>query len=190
MSNRLSFTVPVSAQSLYEVISDLDLLFRLNIQWHLKNHNFSKPINKESSYFAQVHYDREDKEVQYTVKVLELIQDSLMIIDLEGQKQRRIVFRIQRVSDKHSIFTLEEEAQEALNKAEIMELNLWAKSIINYAMISESKRITSRIWKFILDKIWLKLSPTGRRVVFFIIISEIFGLLFFIILVIYFLFFD
>ncbi|MCX7724249.1 MAG: hypothetical protein N2042_03245 [Thermodesulfovibrio sp.] len=190
MSNKLSFTVAVSAQSLYEVISDLDLVFKLNIQWHVKKHNFSKPINKQASYFVHVHYDREDKEVQHTVKVLELIQNSLMIIDLEGEKKRRILFRIERVSDKNSIFTLEEERQEPLNKAEIMELNLWAKSIVNYAMISESKKITSRIWKFILDKIWLKLSPTGRRVVFFIIISEIFALLFFIMLVIYFLLFD
>ncbi|MDW7998852.1 MAG: hypothetical protein RMI30_05290, partial [Thermodesulfovibrio sp.] len=101
---------------------------------------------------------------------------------------RKIIFKLEGISDRHSTFTLEEERDDSLTKEELMELNLWAKSIINYAMISQSKKITSRIWKFILDKIWLKLSPTGRRVVFFIVISEIFALLFFIMLVIYFLF--
>ncbi|MCX7988532.1 MAG: hypothetical protein N2647_03715 [Thermodesulfovibrio sp.] len=188
MNNKVSFTVPVSAKAIYEVITDLNLLFRLNIQWHIKNHNFTKPITKGSNYSIRLHYDREDTEIEHKVEVLDLIQNSLMITDLKGAKGRKIIFKLEGISDRHSTFTLEEERDDSLTKEELMELNLWAKSIINYAMISQSKKITSRIWKFILDKIWLKLSPTGRRVVFFIVISEIFALLFFIMLVIYFLF--
>ncbi len=188
MNNKVSFTVPVSAKAIYEVITDLDLLFRLNIQWHIKNHNFSKPIIKGSNYSVRVNYDRTDKELEHNVEVLDLIENSLMIIDLKGAKERKIIFKLEGIGDRHTTFTLEEQTDEPLSKEEIMELNLWAKSIVNYAMIKQSRKITSRIWKFILDKIWLKLSPTGRRVVFFIIISEIFALLFFIMLVIYFLF--
>lgn len=188
MNNKVSFTVPVSAKDIYEVITDLDLLFRLNIQWHIKSHNFSKPITKGFNYSVRVHYDRTDKELEHNAEVLDLIENSLMIIDLKGAKERKIVFKLEGIGDRHATFTLEEQRDEPLSKEEIMELNLWAKSIINYAMIKQSRKITSRIWKFILDKIWLKLSPTGRRVVFFIIISEIFALLFFIMLVIYFLF--
>lgn len=187
MNNKVSFTVSVSAKDIYEIITDLDLLFRLNIQWHMKSHNFSKAITKGSNYSVRVCYDRTDKELEYTAEISELIPSSLMIIDLKGAIDRKVIFRLEGYGERSSNFTLEEVRDKPLSREEIVELNLWAKSIINYAMIKQSRKITTRIWKFILDKIWLKLSPTGRRVVFFIVISEIFALFFFLMFVIYYL---
>ncbi|MCS7200073.1 MAG: hypothetical protein N2327_06175 [Caldimicrobium sp.] len=187
MENRIAFTVPVSLKSLSQVLSNLELLFRLNIQWHLKAHNFKIPLSMTDSYHCTLYLERVDRLIDYEVKIDYSSDFSHLMITLEGDLPRKFQFRLLE-RDGGSYIELEE-IRNNLTKEEIMELNLWLKSIINYAMILESSKTVTKAWKFFLDKVYLKLSPTGRRIVFLVVISEIFALLFFILLLLYFLIF-
>lgn len=189
MNNRISLQIATPIESVFEVLKNLELLFRLNIQWHLKSLSISEPIRKNATYAVKVQYDRTDEVVDYTVSVVNYVPNLCLELELRSEKPRRLAFTLERLKDGTGVFHLEDVREENLSREELLELNLWAKSIVDYANISHSKRLVSRVWKFLLDKVYLKLSPTGRRVVFFIVVSEIFALLFFIMLAIYFLFF-
>lgn len=189
MSNKISIPISFPVEKLFEILKNLDLTFRLNIQWHVKSFNFKEPLIENFSYLMKVQYDRTDEVVDYNVQIVEYIPNCRIVIEIKGEKPRRFVISVDQINEKHSRFELEEISEEPLKREELMELNLWAKSIVDYAKISQSKKLRSRLWKFLLDKIYLRLSPSGRRIVFFVIVSEIFALLFFIMLVTYFLFF-
>ena len=46
-----------------------------------------------------------------------------------------------------------------------------------YLMLQSKNSLPSRIWKFFMDKVWLRMSPAGRRIVILVIISEGVGFL-------------
>lgn len=189
MSNKISLPLSFPVEKLFDILKNLDLTFRLNIQWHVKSFTFKEPLLENASYSMKVQYDRTDEVVNYTVQIFEYVPNSRIVIDLKGEKPRRFVITADKINEKQGRFELEEISEEPLSREELMDLNLWAKSIIDYAMISQSKKLRSLLWKFLLDKVYLKLSPSGRRIVFLIVVSEIFALLFFIMLAVYFLFF-
>lgn len=186
MNNKISYTCPAGPDSLFKVLTNLELLFRLNIQWHLKEHNFPKAIQSNGTYTCILHHEGLSKDIPYEVKVEYKSNPTVIDLSFDGEPPQQFCFTLKEVNGK-SLLEMEVK-KESLSPEEQMELNLWVKSIINYAMISESKNPVTKVWKFLLDRFYLRLSPTGRRVVFLVVVSEIFALLFFILLVIYFLY--
>lgn len=189
MENRLSFSVPIPKEKVFQVLKNLDLLFRLNIQWHLKSHNFSTAPEQNREYQVVLRWEKDDKESTYTVKILDYQEGE--VLDFAILENTNIIKRIIfLVTSQNNLTTIDvkEIADYGQSRESLLELNLWVKSILNYAMLLQSDSIFAKIWKSFLDKVYLKLSPTGRRLVFLIVISEIFALLFFILIVLYFIF--
>lgn len=52
-------------------------------------------------------------------------------------------------------------------------LALWHRSTHDYMLLSMRTGLGSRLTKFFLDRLWLRLSQPGRRLVFMVIVSEI-----------------
>jgi hypothetical protein len=65
----------------------------------------------------------------------------------------------------------------------------WLKSAANYLLISRRTSLFSRTWKWFLDRYWLKMSPSGRRTVFFVVVAEGLSLLFFLLILVWLLIF-
>ncbi|MCS7149688.1 MAG: hypothetical protein RMI93_02970 [Caldimicrobium sp.] len=186
MNNKISYTCPAGLDSLLKVLTNLELLLRLNIQWHLKEHNFPKAIQSNGTYTCILHHEGLSKDILYKVKVEYRSNPTVIDLSFDGELPQQVCFTIREDNGKTLLDMVVK--KESLSHEEQMELNLWIKSIINYAMITESKSPLTKVWKFLLDRFYLRLSPTGRRVVFLVVVSEIFALFFFILLVIYFLY--
>lgn len=52
-------------------------------------------------------------------------------------------------------------------------LALWHRSTAGYIQLAARKNLRSRLLKYPLDRIWLRMSQPGRRIVFFVIVSEL-----------------
>ena len=70
-----------------------------------------------------------------------------------------------------------------------MELNLWLKSVANSILISNRTSLFSRAWEWFLDRYWLKMSPSGRRTVFFVVAAKGLSLVFFLLILVWILLF-
>jgi len=66
---------------------------------------------------------------------------------------------------------------------------LWVQSIANYAQLSQKKTVTDRVCLWVVDRVWLKMSPAGKRIVLLILVSEAAGFVFFILLLLWLLIF-
>ena len=57
-------------------------------------------------------------------------------------------------------------------------LALWLRATADYILLSVSPRWRARLGKWLLDRIWLRINLTGRRVVILILAYEVVGLAF------------
>lgn len=188
MKFRLSFIALTSSDALWKVLTNLDLLFRLNIEWHLKKNNF-KPLSEgEEKFYCELVSEKDDKRMTCEVTTFTDFKNKTLEMEVKNGGKRKFYFKISDVDRNKSKIEFEEERETEIDEKDKIRLNLWVKSIINYASLSESRSIFSRIWKGFLDRVYLKLSPTGRRIVFLVVISEIFALLFFIVLLLFYLY--
>lgn len=188
MRFRLSFIALASGDALWRVLTNLDLLFRLNIEWHLKKNNFKNLSEGREKFYCELVSERDDKHMTCEVVTSANFKDKTLEIEIKNGGKRKFYFKISEIDRNKSRIEFEEERGTEIDERDKIRLNLWVKSIINYASLSESRSIFSRVWKGFLDKVYLKLSPTGRRIVFLVVISEIFALLFFIILLLFYLY--
>lgn len=192
MNIKIDYSIPLAGSEVFKVIKNLELLLRLNVQWHLRKHNLrEKPLESGSIYKLAIYDERSEREVEITLKIVDFAENSHLSFELwEGNTFfRGFYFKVKDIETNRGLIEVEERRKTTISEQDRLELNLWIKSIINYAMLSRSNKTSSRIWKFFLDKCYLKLSPTGRRILFLVCISEIFALIFFIFLLLYYLFF-
>lgn len=70
------------------------------------------------------------------------------------------------------------ESVPAPQRQDLLEYDLWARSILNYMNVAGSRSLGARIWKRFLDRWWLTMSQSGKRMVFFIVAGEAISLAF------------
>ncbi len=175
--------VSVPREKIFPVIQDLDKCFRLNPQWAVLSAEGCK-CAKNSNFVLKVRYDRTDMEMSYTVTVEEYIEDSMVTLRLHSENPRLISIKLADSGVNSTTVCYIEAIEEELSSEEKVEINFWLKSIINYIIISEKKTLRSRLWKWFIDRLWLKMSPAGRRIALMTVAAEALALIFFILLII------
>ena len=55
---------------------------------------------------------------------------------------------------------------------DLREYDLWARSLLNYLGVSRSRSPFMRAWKWFLDRWWLKMPQSGKRILFFVLAGE------------------
>lgn len=182
------YSLPLKASfpkdTIYQFFQDFDTFFRLNLQWTVLYLSDCKDIKKGSKFDLKVRYDRTDKETTYIGTVEEFLKDSVLSIRLDGEMPRKITIRLEDAGENASTIYYDELIDREPASEDIRDINLWLKSLVNYISISQKTTIRSKLWKWFLDTAWLKMSPSGRRITFLIVISEAFALAFFILLLI------
>jgi hypothetical protein len=83
-----------------------------------------------------------------------------------------------------SVLHQEEIVENEPSEIERQEIASWLKGVAWYLMLQNKNTLPSRIWKFFMDKVWLKMSPAGRRIVLLVIIAEGAGFIFFLLFII------
>jgi hypothetical protein len=135
-----------------------------------------------------VEYDRSEQKVAYRGLVTAVEPGGSLSLRLEGEEPRDLTIEVLPTSTV-SLLKYREESERPLSPKEQMELNLWLKSAANYILISHRTSIFSRVWKWFLDRYWLKMSPSGRRTVFFVVAAEGLSLIFFLLILLWILLF-
>jgi hypothetical protein len=179
--------IPLTKESIFSFFYDLERWFRLNPQWEVLSLENGKWAKENEQFNLKVKFDRTEKEVLYKGTIEEL-SDSSLTVRLDSETPRLITLRLDD-SEKGTILSYEEFSDVELPIEEKRNLNLWIKSIANYILISKKNTLRSRIWKWIIDRVWLKMSPSGRRIAFLVVVAEAAAFAFFILLLIYLLIF-
>jgi len=183
-----SFTlkIPCSKEKVFSFFYDIEKFFRLNPQWEVLAIEGEVFLKKGSNFILKTRHDRSEKEIKYNATVSELLEGELFKMSLDSANIEPILFTISvKDGGTSSIIEYKGTMEEEPSAARKREINLWIKSIANYILIQEKKTLFSRVWKWFLDKIWLKMSPSGKRIALIIVLSELLALLFFILLLIY-----
>ncbi len=185
------FTLKIfcSKEKVFSFFYDIEKFFRLNPQWQLLSIEGEPLLKRGSNFIVNTRHDRSDREVKYNAIVKDLREGEFLAINLDSDIQP-ISFTI-HVKDEGAFTIIEyrEAMYEEPTTPRKREINLWIKSIANYILIQEKKTLFSKVWKWFLDKIWLKMSPSGKRIALIIVLSELLALLFFLLLLVYLLIF-
>ncbi|HWR90747.1 MAG TPA: hypothetical protein VN260_10830 [Dissulfurispiraceae bacterium] len=177
--------LPLSQDHVFPFFHDLDTWFRLNPQWAVLD--FARTA--EAGAFAlKVKYDRSEEEVIYNGTVGHREQEGVVTVRLEGETTRIITVQVLSAGAGSVLNYIEDGSREPTPEDK-REINLWLKSVGDYIEVSKKSGPWSRLWKWFLDKMWLKMSPSGRRIVFFIVAGEAISFVFFILLLVWLIFF-
>ncbi|MCX8030843.1 MAG: hypothetical protein N3A59_04590 [Thermodesulfovibrionales bacterium] len=170
---------------MFHFFRDIERLLRLNPQWAVIAMEGHLKAEKGSEFTAYLKYDRSDKEIRYLGKVEEYKEGELIGIRLTAVEMTRFFsFTIYGEGNESIINYRESNGGEPLAE-EKREIIFWLRSIANYIIINEKKTLFSKVWKWFLDKVWLKMSPSGKRIALIIVLSEVLALFLFIIFLIY-----
>jgi|GEM_PF-1557534 len=172
------WVLPPAGSVSADLFSDLEKVLRLGPQWNVQSLRSKGPLAESGEFELYVEHDRTEIPLSFSVrveafdpgKVLRLVMvspshalDFLMEVT-ENPDGRRVSFSIGSVPPPAG--------------EDLREYDLWARSIVNYIKISESRSPLTRIWKWFLDRWWLKMPQSGKRIVFFVVVSEGFSFLF------------
>ncbi len=174
----------LTPSQIFPFFRDLEKWFRLNPQWQVISFASPSPLQEGSGFDLEVEYDRQERKVAYRGLVTVWEPDRRLTLRLEGDEIREMTVEVldARVV---SLLKYREHSQPPVSEADKIELNLWLKSVANYILISHRSTPWSRVWKWFLDRYWLKMTPSGRRTVFFVVAAEGLSLVFFLLILLW-----
>lgn len=166
-------SVNYDRKSIEDFFREPETWFRLNPEWEVRS--FKKTSDSALVAFTlEVTYDRSEQRIFYNGSV-EMLDDGIALT-LDGENARRIHVMFAGGAPRVHTIRLEEISPHELEPRNQTELVFWLKSTCDYLSISTRTGVLWRVLRFLLDKIWLRLSPTGRRVVLLVIAFEVLGL--------------
>ena len=155
----MSITINAPFDSVRDFFLKPDIVLRLNPSWHLREIE----ATDESLYSLTLYDDRADETIYMSLhvemreKTICYIMNSSMINFFIDEIKPEIV----RLSITGDIFRKED-------------LPYWLKGLKNYIHL-EAKQ--SKIIKWLLNRFWLRMTPSQRRITIIIILAEGIGLL-------------
>jgi hypothetical protein len=175
-------------EQIFAFFTDLETWFRLNPQWQVLSFQEEVALHEDRPFILEVEYDRSEAKVVYRGLITAVAPGRSLSLRLEGEEPREITLEVLPTRTV-SLLKYREESERPLSAKYQMELNLWLKSVANYILISHRTGLFSRAWKWFLDRYWLKMSPSGRRTVFFVVAAEGLSLVFFLLILLWILIF-
>ncbi|MCX8070149.1 MAG: hypothetical protein N2738_06565 [Thermodesulfovibrionales bacterium] len=177
-----SISIKANVKEIFQCITNISNLFLLNPQWHLIHLQKPESLNSGDAFIIKVKYDRTDREEEIKVKIDSYVEPSLFSMTLVCDNSRKIVFNLSQ-QDEITKIEYKETKEDDFSIEEKREIIYWIRSIGNYYFICKSKTPWGRLWRYFVDKCWLKMSPSGKRMLLFIVIFEILTLLFLVVFI-------
>lgn len=170
-----SVKLPVSEEIAFNILLDIDVLFRLSPYWSLKE---LKPLSvgtvrEGSRYEATIEYYAKEVTETRGIEFLEVSKDKRVSFRVENGILKEIDFTIERDGDGVQLtqrFLLECEDETVL-KGTKNELFYWLRSIGEYLKLAEGKTLRQRLFKWFMDRAWLRLTLSERKIA--IIVTKI-----------------
>ncbi len=171
-----SINLPVSEATAFKVLSDLNVTLRLSPYWSLKELKSISdiPIKEGSRYEATIEYYGKEITETHGLEVVEFLQDKKISFKVENGVLKEINFIIEK--NNHGIrlthqFLIDLIEDEVVLKGTKNELFYWLRSIGEYLKLAEGKTLRQRLFKWFMDRAWLRLTLSERKIA--IIITKI-----------------
>lgn len=159
--------------------------FRLNPEWEVL------ALDRDAGgQRLKVRYERSEQEVDYRrpASAEFSARDGTMCatLRLEAEQEPRAIALTLTPQGDHTRLDWRETFPAPLETARLAELNLWLDAAAGYLAYAARKDRRARLARWLLDRFWLRMSPTSRRVSLLIVGMEALALLLFIaILIVY-----
>jgi len=178
-----SIKIPLPQEKIPPFFYGLEKWFRLNPQWQVLSIEGACHIKKGDRFGLKVRYDKTETLINYDGVVKELIDGRVLSVCLNAEDTRCITVYF---GDKGgaSVLRQEEIMGNDGSPMDQEELNSWLKSVAWYLILQNKNTPWSKFWKFFMDKLWLRMSPSGRRIVILIVIAEASGFMLFLLFLI------
>jgi hypothetical protein len=185
-----NWNLPCGERAEKDLFGDLETVLRLGPQWNVKALRVQGHVEAGASFECDVEYDRTEEFVTFvgTIDSFEpgrrlmlRLTSNRIEIDFSAQltdylNEKVVGFRISSIPPP--------------TRQDFYEFDLWARSFVNYVKISESRSAVSRAWRWFLDRYWLKMPQSGKRIVFMIVVADGFSVAFLLALLLWWKFFS
>ncbi|MEW6738276.1 MAG: hypothetical protein ACOYU2_11925 [Nitrospirota bacterium] len=170
-----SINLPVSEVTAFKVLSDLNVILRLSPYWSLKELKplTEGPVEEGSRYEATIEYYGKEVTETHGLEVIELLSDKKISFKVEEGILKKISFNIEKDSDGIRLahqFLIDSD-DEAILKGTRSELVFWLRSVGEYLKLAEGKTLWKRFFKWFMDRVWLRLTLSERKIA--IIVTKI-----------------
>ncbi len=156
----------------FHPLGDLETVLRLAPQWDVTALHLEAPLRMGSGFRLEVMHDRSERALAYEGRVEAFTPGEVLSIDLSGPDRRlRLAVRAQPEATG-SRLRFEIRSDPPGDPADLREYDLWARSLLDYLKVNRSRAWPTRAWKWFLDRWWLRMTQSGKRVVLFIVVGE------------------
>jgi hypothetical protein len=184
------WVVTISPQAISGILNDCDKILRLAPQWDVKVLCVKERSESEQRFDLDVEYDRVENQVSFSGRLLTSSPLGHVRIILTSATHS-LDFSMEVTSHPHGkIVSIRIESTPEPDVSDLREFDLWARSILNYMKIADSRFLLIRMWKIFLDRWWLNMTQSAKRITFFVVISEGFSLVFLVALLLWWKFFS
>lgn len=146
--------------------------YRLNPEWEVLAHADER---------LSVRYER--SEVERSWRINSTFAAMQGTITLTGEETRRIEIGWQPCGEQAVRFEYRERFAHPLEKERLAELHWWCEASAGYLALAARQDWWARLGRWLLDRIWLQMSPTARRITMLILAMEALAFLLFLVLV-------
>ena len=171
-----SINLPVSESTAFKVLSDLNATLRLSPYWSLKELKSISgiPIKEGSRYEATIEYYAKEITETHGLEVVEYLQDKKIFFKVENGALKEINFIIEKNNTGIRLthqFLIDSIEDETVLKGTKNELFYWLRSIGEYLKLAEGKTLRQKLFKWLMDRAWLRLTLSERKIA--IIVTKI-----------------
>lgn len=180
-----SILLAAPAELAAQFFIDGEAWYRLNPEWEVL------ALDKDSGgQRLKVRYERSEQEVEYRRPASadfcangEILGDTIVF---SGEPARAIELTLTPAGDRQTRLDWREAFPAPLEIERIAELNLWIDAAAGYLAFAARTDYRARLAHWLLDHVWLRMSPMSRRISLLIVGMEMLALLLFIaILIVY-----
>lgn len=159
-------------------MSNLETLIRLAPQWDVKSFTMDGRPAAGAGFMLEVEFDRSEETVSFEGTIAEYSPGRGLRMVLSSSSCS-VQMDIRLTADSMgSRLRFSVAADPPPQDEDLREYDLWGRSLINYLAISRSRFPLTRAWKWFLDHWWLKMTQSGKRIAFFVVVGEAFSLVF------------
>jgi carbon monoxide dehydrogenase subunit G len=173
-----SFLVAAPVGLVVRFFADGEAWYRLNPEWEVL------ALERDATgQRLKVRYERSEREADYCRPASADFSNSGGTIVLTGAPARTIDLQL-KAEGQHTRIDWREAFADPIETARLAELNLWLDATAGYLAFAARKDRRARLTSWLLDRVWLRMSPMSRRISLMIVGMEFLALLLFIAIVI------
>ncbi|MBI5025931.1 MAG: SRPBCC family protein [Nitrospirae bacterium] len=182
-----SIEVSLDKSKVFAILSDIEKIYRLSPYREVKSIEppVSYPLQINSQYSIKLVRYEDESELNCIMKVNELRENEFLALNISGDKTVERTYHLEDVSGKVRItqresFMCSEEESEALSRKNLREIQFWLRSIGEYLRLYEKPTLWRKGFLCFMDRFWIPMSPSQRKISILVIKITILELFIFI----------